>query len=54
MKMTANKRTHRKAKETNNRAFKLLHVDKGNHETPRLAKTGKFGKAKPKKKDHRL
>jgi hypothetical protein len=53
MKMTAKKRTARKAKETDNRAFKLVHIDKGNFETPRLAKRGKFGKAKPKYKDHR-
>lgn len=53
MKMTANKRTARKAKETDNRAFKLLHIDKGNYETPRKAKQGKFGKAKPKAKGHR-
>lgn len=48
-----NKRIARKVKETDNRAYKLLHIDKGNFETPRLAKTGKFGKAKPKRKDHR-
>ncbi len=53
MKTTGNKRTARKSKETDNRAFKLVHIDKGNFETPRKSKTGKFGKAKPKKKDYR-
>jgi hypothetical protein len=53
MKHGTNKRTARKSKETDNRAFKLLHIDKGNYETPRKSKTGAFGKAKPKKKDYR-
>lgn len=53
MKMSSNKRSARKKKETNNRSFKLYHEEKGNYCTPRKSRTGKFGKAKPKRKEHR-